>query len=148
MAHRIAFLHEGRIEQCGALREFYESPATLEAACFFGWQILVGTLKAGMLQTALGCLAMPDAPGAQGPVWAAFRPEAVRLSGSGALNATVETSIDLGDRVRTSVSFPSGETIEAQHTAPELEPGRLVAVSAASESVRLFARAQSGRQCE
>ena len=71
-------------------------------------------------------------------MWAAFRPEAVRLSGSGALNATVETSVDLGDRVRTSVSFPSGETIEAQHTAPELEPGRLVAVSVPAEGVRLF----------
>ncbi len=138
MAHRIALLHEGRIEQCGALRDYYESPATLEAARFFGWQILAGELTAGMLRTALGCIAMPDAPAAPGPVWAAFRPEAVRLSASGASDATVETSVDLGDRVRTSVSFPSGETIEAQHTAPELEPGRLVAVSVPAEGVRLF----------
>ena len=137
MAHRIAFLHEGRIAQCGGLREFYESPATVEAARFFGWQILAGEVKDGVLRTALGCVAMPDAPG---QVWAAFRPEAVKLSGSGALNATVETSVDLGDRLRTSVSFPSGETIEAQHAAPELEPGSPAAVSVAAESIRLFAR--------
>ena len=44
MAHRIAFLHDGRIAQSGTLRQFYERPATLDAARFFGWQILQGRL--------------------------------------------------------------------------------------------------------
>jgi putative spermidine/putrescine transport system ATP-binding protein len=137
MAHRIAFLHEGRIAQCGTLREFYEAPATVEAARFFGWQILAGAVVGGTLQTALGearC-AWPN-----GRVWAAIRPEAVSLAEAGASIATVESSVDLGARVRTVVLFATGETIEAEHSAPEFEPGGSVGVSVAPDAVRLFPR--------
>lgn len=140
MAHRIAFLHDGRIAQCGTLREFYERPATLEAARFFGWQILQGTMTAGALQTALGATSTPNPKSLEGPVWAAFRPEAVTLSSDAAPVAAVEASVDLGAGVRTVVSFASGETIEAEHPAPELELGRRVAVSVPAEAIRVFPR--------
>ena len=140
MAHRIAFLHAGRVEQRGTLREFYETPLTIEAARFFGWQILPGTLQAGLLRTALGAVSFPNSPTAQGEVWVAFRPEAVSLAGATTPAATVENSVDLGSRVRSVVSFPSGETIEADHSAPAFEPGGMVSASVATEAFRLFAR--------
>jgi putative spermidine/putrescine transport system ATP-binding protein len=140
MAHRIAFLHAGRVEQCGTLREFYETPLTLEAARFFGWQILPGTLQAGTLRTVMGAISFPDTPAQQGEVWVAFRPEAVSLAGATTPAATVENSVDLGARVRTVLSFPSGETIEVDHLAPAFEPGGTVSVSVATRAIRLFAR--------
>ncbi len=140
MAHRIAFLHDGRIAQCGTLREFYESPATLDAARFFGWQILQGAITGERLHTALGPISPPNPASLEGPVWAAFRPDAVSLSLDAPPVAVVEASVDLGASVRTVVSFASGETIEAEHPAPELEPGRRVAVSVPAEAIRLFPR--------
>jgi putative spermidine/putrescine transport system ATP-binding protein len=140
MAHRIAFLHAGRVEQCGTLREFYETPLTLEAARFFGWQILPGTLQAATLRTLLGAISFPNAPPQQGEVWAAFRPEAVSLACATTPVATVENSVDLGARVHTVVSFPSGETIEADHLAPAFEPGCMVAASVTTQAIRLFTR--------
>jgi putative spermidine/putrescine transport system ATP-binding protein len=142
MADRIAFLHEGRIEQCGALRDFYERPATIDVARFFGWQILRGNVTGGTLQTVLGSMPLPRVPPQQGPVWMAFRPEAASLTASnpdGALpTAIVESSVDLGSRIRTVALFPSGETVQAEHPAPEFELGRAVAVSVLPEAVRLF----------
>jgi putative spermidine/putrescine transport system ATP-binding protein len=140
MAHRIALLRAGRIEQCGTLREFYETPLTIEAARFFGWQILPGTLQAGTLRTGLGAVSFPNSTATSGEVWAAFRPEAVTLAGANTPAATIENSVDLGARVRSVVSFPSGETIEADHPAPAFEPGATISVSVAPENIRLFAR--------
>jgi ABC-type Fe3+/spermidine/putrescine transport system ATPase subunit len=140
MTDRIAFLHSGRIAQRGALRDFYEAPATIEAARFFGWQILRGTVEAGTLETALGAFCLPDASGPQGEVWVAFRPEAVSMSRSAQPVATVENSVDLGARVRSVLSFGSGETIEVEHPAPALEPGGRAAPSIAPEAIRLFQR--------
>src|SRR5450432_1960024 len=77
VAHRIAFLHQGRVAQCGVLREFHERPATVDAARFFGWQLLAGTKTGGTLHTALGSLTSWWPPQLEGEVWAAFRPEAV-----------------------------------------------------------------------
>jgi hypothetical protein len=52
--------------------------------------------------------------------------------------ATVESSVDLGSRIRTVALFTSGETVEAEHPASELELGIAVAVSVESEAIRLF----------
>lgn len=142
MADRIAFLHEGRIEQCGALRDFYERPVTIDVARFFGWQILRGVVTGGTLQTVLGSAPVPRVPSEQGPVWVAFRPEAASLlvshAGDALPTAIVESSVDLGSRIRTVVLFASGETVEAEHSAPELDHGVTVAVSVVPEALRLF----------
>jgi ABC-type Fe3+/spermidine/putrescine transport system ATPase subunit len=139
MTDRIAFLHAGRIAQRGALRDFYEAPATIEAARFFGWQILRGTLEGGTLRTALGAICLPEAA-PRGEVWVAFRPEAVIMSRDAQPVATVENSVDLGARVRSVLSFGSGETIEVEHPAPALEPGGRAAPSISPETIRLFQR--------
>jgi hypothetical protein len=48
--------------------------------------------------------------------------------------------VDLGARVRSVVSFLSGETIEADHPAPAFEPGATISASVVAENIRLFAR--------
>ena len=138
MAHRIALLHEGRIEQCATLREFYEAPATVEAANFFGWQIAAGEVAGGMLTTAMGSMPVVAQPGR---VWAAFRGEAAKLSESSDASATVESSVDLGNQVRTVIRLRSGEAIEVEHSPPEKEPGAALSVTIAAEGLRFFPRA-------
>jgi len=116
VAHRIAFLDEGKVLQTATLREFYEAPNSLAAARFFGWQIL-------------------DRDGAS----IAIRPEAIQISTQPTpIRATVESSIDLGLRIATSARLASGELLEIQHGPPELSAGRAVFLTFREEGVVRF----------
>ena len=118
VAHRIAFLSGGKILQTATLRQFYEAPRSLEAARFFGWQII-----------------------ARGGEWLAARPEKLRISdGNDGIGATVEGSVDLGQRVATTARLESGELIEIQHDPPELVSGAVIRVAFDNKGVIRFAR--------
>ena len=136
MADRIVLLHDGGIEQSGPLRQFYERPATLVAARFFGWQVLAGTIRNGQLETALGTIAceMPD-----GAVWAAIRTESLSLAPEGA-TGVVEASVDLGDRVSTTVTLGSVETVVVEHSLSETPQGERVRIATKSGAIRVFPR--------
>ena len=138
MADRIVLIHNGRMEQSGPLREFYETPATIEAARFFGWQILAGMVRSGRLETALATL---DTGAPDGPVWVAIRVDSLRFvtSGQGAV-ASVESSIDLGNRVSTSVTLPSGETLVVEHSLDKAAHNGTVMVAVRADSIRVFPR--------
>ena len=43
LAKRIAFMRDGRIEQCASPGQFYTAPETVDVARFFGWQVLRAT---------------------------------------------------------------------------------------------------------
>jgi ABC-type Fe3+/spermidine/putrescine transport system ATPase subunit len=140
MAHRIALMHAGRIEQSGTLREFYQDPATVEAAKFFGWQVLRGEIDSGYLATALGRTAVSVE--CDGSVWAAVRSEAVDLVTNGAAGAagTVESSVDMGTQVSTILRLSTGESMEICHQPPELTIGEVARVSVRAQAIRLFPR--------
>lgn len=135
VSHRIAFLHDGRLSQTGTLREFYERPADLETAKFFGWQTLRGRMANGYVTTALGEV---EADGLAGAGWIAIRAEALRLVDSGGIAGNVSSSIDLGTLVSTAVTLMSGEIVEVHHGPPELAAGKAVMVAMERQSMRWF----------
>ncbi|MEJ7604868.1 MAG: ABC transporter ATP-binding protein [Bryobacteraceae bacterium] len=94
VADRIVLLLNGRIEQVGAPGDFYMAPASLEAARFFGWQILNGR---------------------------AYRPEGLELMRSDP-EWTVESVSDYGPAFAPP-SLDSGERIEVDHSPPRYALG-------------------------
>jgi putative spermidine/putrescine transport system ATP-binding protein len=139
VAHRIAFLQEGRILQSGTLRQFYESPASAETARFFGFRVLRGRIESGQLTSGLGVTPCNDAAG---PVWACIRPDLVRITAEEGAATIVESSVDLGDRISTSMRFNSEESIELIHSPPEFAVGQAVRVSLDPATIRTFPRSE------
>jgi ABC-type Fe3+/spermidine/putrescine transport system ATPase subunit len=134
MGHRVALLHGGRVEQAGPARDFYERPASVAAARFFGWQVVRGRAAGGRVECALGVFAAEVRDGA---AWVAVRGEDVRLvDGDG---ARVAGSIDVGTAVETVVELGTGERVELRHGPPAWEAGRGVGVVVNEARVRVFA---------
>jgi putative spermidine/putrescine transport system ATP-binding protein len=120
LADRIALVLGGRLEQCGAPRDFYTAPQTAAAARFFGWKLIPGERRGRVFVTPLGDFTI-DHEFAAEPVWMAFRPEGVRIrraDESGAGPETIEVSIrsvlDLGTRLRYRVTLPNQEDLEIE----------------------------------
>jgi ABC-type Fe3+/spermidine/putrescine transport system ATPase subunit len=138
MAHRIAFLDRGHIVQTGSLRQFYETPASVEAARFFGWQLLRGQVERGQAITALGCFPAADA---SGPLWICIRPNDLVIGADTASTGViVESSVDLGDRVATVVRTSGDDLLEVVHGPPEIPVGQAVRVTLDASAVRIFPR--------
>jgi ABC-type Fe3+/spermidine/putrescine transport system ATPase subunit len=115
VAHRIAFLDDGRVQQIGSLRDFYERPEGLAAARFFGWQVIDDHTH-----------------------WAVVRPESIQFAETG-MRAVVERSADLGTSVLTRVLLqPSHELLEVKHGLPELSSGQTVHLQFADASALRF----------
>ena len=68
---------------------------------------MAGTVRVGELETALGRVACKAE---DGPVWAAMRTDALGFASDGVVASVVE-SVDLGDRVSTTVLLSSNETL-------------------------------------
>ena len=93
LADRIAVMHDGRIVQLGAPREFYEHPRTEYVASFFGWRNFTPATREGDTVTcALGTFELPGLS-ASGNVpeqgLLVMRPEAACNVGQGMLEAHV-----------------------------------------------------------
>ncbi len=137
MAHRIAFMTGGRVAQHDSLRRFYEAPASAETARFFGFQTLTADVNDGIATTAFGWCG--SRPGASSKALVCLRPDAFSITTRGQPNAAVESSIDLGDRILTTVrSTSSGEVIEVLHDPPVLDGGTPVAVGFDSSRAKIF----------
>jgi ABC-type Fe3+/spermidine/putrescine transport system ATPase subunit len=129
LATRIAFMRNGRIEQLATPGQFYTAPETVDAARFFGWQVLGA--KGALFQAPPGM------------AWIAFRPEAAEIVDGG--EGVVESNIDLGTRMRTLVALASGETVEVEHSRKGLKPGDSVSVAVPDEALRFFAASSTIR---
>lgn len=94
MADRLALMRSGAIEQTGPPEEVYRRPRTRFAATFLGRAlILEGRLKDGRVATCLGSFA---APGPDGSVTLAIRPEDVRLDPAGPIRGRLLQRLFLG----------------------------------------------------
>jgi iron(III) transport system ATP-binding protein len=84
LADQLAVIFDGVLQQVAAPRVFYEQPANLEVARFFGANnLLAGVVRGGAIQTDLGSFRVERNHLAPGPVQLAIRPENIRiLSGS------------------------------------------------------------------
>jgi ABC-type sugar transport system ATPase subunit len=114
IAHRIAFVLNGRIEQHGPPREFFTAPATLATARFFGWQVLETTDRTTTV----------------------FRPESVDVRHGGIHR--VESSTDLGLRVQTTVRLANGRSVDVQHPPPVFQEGDCVTVEIQPSAMRVI----------
>jgi iron(III) transport system ATP-binding protein len=157
MAGRMAVMRAGRVEQIGAPRQLYRSPASRFVADFMGeinW--LSGTVtqvEAGRLaiQTSAGPWVAQARDGIQKgqQVWMGFRPEAARLAetGSGGVPATIAENTFLGEIDQYQLTLAPDTRIKVfEQNAPEgREPGATVTVHVAPENLMIF---PAGEQCK
>ncbi len=113
LADTVALMLDGRLAQHGPPRAFYDRPASLAVARFFGGRNEVSAqVRAGTVHSALGSWqsGRPD-----GPVVLVVRPEAVRLAGDG-LAADVVDVRYLGTHLALTVRLGDGTPLSL--TAP------------------------------
>ena len=82
LAHRVAVMNAGVLQQVGPPKEIYENPANLFVAGFVGappMNFVDGEIEGGMFRSAHGSLPMPGHPPRQGVVLG-FRPEDARIT--------------------------------------------------------------------
>ena len=134
VAQRIGFFSGGRLVQVGSPENFYERPATLEVARFFGGVNFVeGEQRGAVLETPLGRFEVKNIH--HGPVTLTFRPEALRVGGdTNAFDAVVERAEFAGTFRRYILR--SGSELLEWHALPSLvhAPGDQVYLSVPKEA--------------
>jgi multiple sugar transport system ATP-binding protein len=102
MSDRVALMLGGHVLQIGTPRELYDAPASLAVAQFLGSpriNVLAGVAAEGGVVVEGMWLPVHPAAAAGAAVTVGLRPEALRLSPSGALPAVVEMLEYLGSEV-------------------------------------------------
>ncbi len=132
MAPRIALVIEGGLRQIGPARDFYDRPASLAVAQFFGgvnfWPAQV---QSGRVESALGEFALRQdwaALGLTGKGMLTLRPEAVQIAqkgNAGARPARLLSLRDLGESLRAQVILAGDVVLEMT-----LAPHQMQAVNA------------------
>lgn len=150
LADQIALLLDGQLAQHATPDAIYRRPASLAVARFFGGvNFLPGTAAAGVFQSAIGPLTLPDslpATLANGPGTLTIRPEAVVL-GSGPTDANprtarVEGCAFLGSqsRVDLMVGTTPLQALVAPDVARTLTPGQTTQVTLPPEALWIMPR--------
>lgn len=100
LADRIALLFGGELQMYDQPQAFYDRPASMEVARFFGaTNFLQGRAENGSVHTKLGELRLAS-PGPPGDITLTIRPEAVRLEeGENSFAASIASTTYLGTQV-------------------------------------------------
>ncbi|MCQ3979887.1 MAG: ABC transporter ATP-binding protein [Anaerolineae bacterium] len=130
LADQIALMFEGHLHQFGRPHAFYERPASVRVARFFGGTNFVPGLKHGsQVETALGIFHCPGPSNhPDGPVTLTIRPEHLHLSQNGikqnGVEAMIQSCLYLGvsARIKVQACPASGRrTCSADQTSIPLE---------------------------
>jgi spermidine/putrescine transport system ATP-binding protein len=125
MSDRIAVMSQGRVEQVGAPKDIYESPATAYVADFLGVSNLMDAQAAGLgdggCKVTLGDFQLVAGQGDTDTTGAAkitIRPERVAIeqqgsTGENRLPAIVERTVYVGSILQVILHLASGQTIQA-----------------------------------
>jgi ABC-type Fe3+/spermidine/putrescine transport system ATPase subunit len=145
LANRIAVMEDGACVQEGGPEEIYARPSTRFVSTFIGdANVLQGERRGGTVSLRNG-LKVASA-GADGPVVAVLRPEAVTVAHAGAglavtVAGTLADAVFLGAYVRYRVALADGEEIVA-HAAGGREgaprPGEAVVAGWAADALRIL----------
>lgn len=103
LAETVALMFNGVLRQCGAPREFYDRPADLDVARFFGGVNFIPAERNGHgVRTPLGTLQVTAAVPETKECLLTIRPEWIRLGqeGENAIQARVNSAIYAGSHVR------------------------------------------------
>jgi sulfate/thiosulfate transport system ATP-binding protein len=141
IADRIVIFSRGHIEQMGAPREVYESPATEFVARFIGVMNVIELEVRGGLGRA-GELEFPAPGGSEGQTLRiGFRPYAVQVSSDPAAcryRAVLQHTFFLGVMMRLELELPSGLTIRARMTKEDYARLGLTEGCAVSFQIRQY----------
>jgi ABC-type Fe3+/spermidine/putrescine transport system ATPase subunit len=141
VADHIALMLDGSIIQVGVPRDFYERPANVRVARFFGGVNTFPVHKHGeTIETAWGTLRIKQSPLPDGPALATIRPEAIQFgaNGTNTLSARITAWTYLGESARCVAM--AGDT-RLEISAPpylSLQPGDLITVHFPSEHIWLM----------
>ena len=139
MAHRIAVMNSGRIEQIGTPEEIYRNPKNLFVADFIGESnIFEGIAEHGKIRTPLGDF---EAGGIKGRAYVVLRPEDIFLSEKG-IEAHVNGVEILGAELKIDLDINGRSVILRENAgkignAAELY-GKRVFVEVNRRSARIF----------
>jgi sn-glycerol 3-phosphate transport system ATP-binding protein len=142
LGDRIAVLDRGRLQQLGTPDEVFDSPANLFVAAFMGsppMNLLRGRVEGGALRAGTLELDVDGVP--DGEVVVGFRPESLRLAGSGgpALEMQVEVVEPLGTETLVHGST-EGELVRPEEVIGEGEELPALAGARAAIAARLGPR--------
>jgi thiamine transport system ATP-binding protein len=119
LADRLLLLDAGRALQAGSPPEVWRAPATSRVAALLGFTNLIDVVVAdGRATSAWGDLGPADPTIRR----ALVRPEAVRLDGTGTLEATVIAGTFAGARGRLRLEVDGAPALEADLPAHDLPP--------------------------
>ncbi|EAQ02912.1 ABC putrescine transporter, ATPase subunit [Pseudooceanicola batsensis HTCC2597] len=119
MSDRIGVMRSGRLQQVGGPREIYNGPVNRFVADFIGeTNFLKGMLEGGRVRLASGeSLEVPGAAG-QGEVTLAIRPEQIRITDDGPIEATLTQTVYFGTDTHCHLHLRDGTEIVARLQSP------------------------------
>ncbi len=148
LAHRVAVMHAGVVQQIGPPREIYENPANMFVAGFVGappMNFVDGDVEDGSFRSSLGSMPLPGFANRTGAVLG-FRPEDATIDvDGGVLGASVYSTEMPGNE--TIVTCRSGDALVVVKADKEFDaaPDTTVGISPNPNAVRLFDRASGQR---
>jgi ABC-type Fe3+/spermidine/putrescine transport system ATPase subunit len=138
LADRIALMFEGKIQQIGKSKFFYEKPASRRIASFFGNNNFLNGFKENRRITSRVGEFQVESDAADGPVTLIIRPESILLGdrGMNSFTAQVMRQFYMGthNRYRIEVDAAQWEVIGPADSAADLE-GRRVTFSLPPEKI-------------
>lgn len=123
LAHRIALMFDGELHQFDQPDTFYDRPASIRIARFFGGvNFLEGVKRGELVETHLGVLHVNAQDVADGPVVVTVRPENLRLgeAGENAIQARIRSHVYVGTHARFRVEA-DGREFEVVAAAASVE---------------------------
>ncbi len=152
MGHRVAVLHQGRLQQCGPPRELYNHPANMFVAGFIGspaMNLIPARLNGDGVAEVCGIrLALPrDTVASAGErglheVMVGLRPESLEMNGGEGISAEVEVVEELGADAYAfcNARLPDGETklIARTDWRQPPNPGTRVHLSPTASEAHVF----------
>jgi ABC-type Fe3+/spermidine/putrescine transport system ATPase subunit len=133
IGHRIGVLNYGRLEQIGTPEEVYRQPRTAFVASFLG---RINWLPAALCGQGNGCRV-------------GVRPEDVRLSGDGPLDATVVSRQFTGHTHLVRVKLPDGTQVLVDQRDPgPMEPGEAVRLGWDAGAIHVFPEGEAAAPAE
>ncbi len=138
LADRIALMFDGKIQQVGESKIFYERPASRRIASFFGNNNSISGFKENRRVTCSIGEFLVESDAAAGPVTVVIRPESILFGDHGvnSFNALVKRQIYMGthNRYRIDVDGAEWEVIAAADSGADLE-GKRVSFSLPPEKI-------------
>ena len=146
LGHRVAVLHEGKLQQCDAPRVLYERPANTFVAGFIGspgMNLLM--LPVGNGSVELGGVHVP-VPAGRSAIVLGVRPESVDLAPEG-VPAQVEIVEEIGADAFVYCQSEVGRLVARTEAKRAPERGATVALRPRAEEAHLF-DAEAGSRLE